>query len=464
MNQAPLHVIILAAGMGSRMRSTTPKVLHHLAGKSLLAHVVDASLALAPEKIYVVVGHGKEQVIEQMAGHDAAQKLEFVEQAQQLGTADAVATALPNVATGSNVLILTADVPLITSDTLSDVTAQLHAHSLCLLTTDMDDPTGLGRILRASDESLKGIVEEKDASVEQRALREINSGIMAARADRLSAWLEQVGNDNAQKEYYLTDIVGIANSQGDPITALKISDFQEVKGVNTRVQLAELERLWQRRYAERLMLEGVTFADPSRVDFRGEVIIGRDSFVDINVVFTGHCEIGERVSIGANCVIKHSKIGNDSTVHEQSVLEAASLAENVNVGPFARLRPGTQLANDVRIGNFVETKNAVFAEGAKANHLTYVGDANVGSNTNIGAGVITCNYDGANKHHTEIGKDVFVGSDSQLVAPVKIGDGATIGAGSTITTDVAEQELAISRAKQRGIAGWKRPVKEPKKN
>ena len=326
----------------------------------------------------------------------------------------------------------------------------------------MDDPTGLGRIIRTSDGSLEGIVEERDATPGQRKITEINSGIMAARAARLSEWLPLIQSNNAQQEFYLTDIVGLANTLGDPITGISVADCNEVKGVNTRVQLAELERLWQRARAEQLMLQGVTFADPSRVDFRGTVTIGQDSYVDVNVVFEGDCDIGGIVSIGANSVIKNSSIGSGSIVHEHSVLDHTQLGNDVSVGPFARLRPGTKLGNGVRIGNFVETKNAVFADGAKANHLSYVGDASVGSNTNIGAGVITCNYDGANKFHTEIGENVFVGSDSQLVAPVTIGDGATIGAGSTITSDVKPRQLAISRARQRGIDEWQRPVKKKK--
>lgn len=462
MNQVPLHVIILAAGMGSRMRSSVPKVLHCLAAKTLLEHVVDASMALDPDCIHVVVGHGKEQVIAGMAEHSAKSRLKFIEQVEQLGTADAVKTAMPNVPENTNVLILTADVPLIKSSTLSDVVAQLRAHSLCLLTTEMDDPTGLGRIIRTSDGSLEGIVEERDATPGQRKITEINSGMMAARAARLSEWLPLIQSNNAQQEFYLTDIVGLANTLGDPITGISVADCNEVKGVNTRVQLAELERLWQRARAEQLMLQGVTFADPSRVDFRGTVTIGQDSYVDVNVVFEGDCDIGGIVSIGANSVIKNSSIGSGSIVHEHSVLDHTQLGNDVSVGPFARLRPGTKLGNGVRIGNFVETKNAVFADGAKANHLSYVGDASVGSNTNIGAGVITCNYDGANKFHTEIGENVFVGSDSQLVAPVTIGDGATIGAGSTITSDVKPRQLAISRARQRGIDEWQRPVKKKK--
>ncbi len=458
----PLHVIILAAGMGSRMRSNTPKVLHRLAGKALLEHVINASVALEPEAVHVVVGHKKSLVIEAFAEHPASGLLQFVEQVEQRGTADAVNTALPGVPEHANVLILTADVPLIKASTLQAVTEQLIGHSLCVLTAIMDDPIGLGRIVRNPDDTLLAIVEERDATAKQRAIREINSGIMAARASRLRTWLPLVTSNNAQQELYLTDIVGLANEAGDPISAISVADSDEVKGVNTRVQLAALERIYQRHYAEQLMLAGVTFADPARVDFRGTVTIGQDTFVDVNVVFEGNCDIASNVHIGAHCVLKNTQIGAGSTVHEHSVLDGAILGEQVNVGPFARLRPGTQLGQGVRIGNFVETKNAVFAPGAKANHLSYVGDASVGRDTNIGAGVITCNYDGANKHHTEIGNDVFVGSDSQLVAPVTIGDGATIGAGSTITSDVPAQQLAISRGRQRGIDAWQRPVKKPK--
>ena len=461
-DESPLHVVVLAAGMGSRMKSVRPKVLHEVAGVSLLGHVIEASLALQPHRIHIVVGHGKEQVMDSLSNHPAAATLNFVEQKQQLGTADAVKTAMPHISEDAHVLILTADVPLIKSATLHEVRDQLLAHSLCLLTADMDDPTGLGRIIRGSDQTLQAIVEEKDASAKQRCITEINSGIMAARADRLVDWLEQVGNNNAQKEYYLTDIVGLGVQAGDLLTTVTVAHFSEVKGINTRVQLAEVERVYQRDKAEQLMLAGVTLADPARLDVRGSVTVGQDSYIDVNVVLEGPIEIGSGVRIGANCVIKNSKIANGTVVHEHSVLEGTTLGQNVNVGPFARLRPGTQLAEGVRIGNFVETKNAIFDAGAKANHLSYVGDAHVGSNTNIGAGVITCNYDGANKHHTEIGKDVFVGSDSQLVAPVTIGDGATIGAGSTITAEVAKQQLAISRGRQRGIDNWQRPTKKSK--
>ena len=462
-NTPPLHVVILAAGMGSRMKSMRPKVLHEVAGKSLLGHVIDASLALSPAQIHVVVGHGKEQVIESFAKHEAASQLNFVEQVEQRGTADAVKTAMPHITAQAHVLMLTADVPLIKTQTLQQVVDQLLGHSLCLLTANMDDPTGLGRIVRASDDTLVSIVEQKDATPAQQCITEINSGIMAARADRLAEWLDDIGDNNAQNEFYLTDIVALGVAAGDPITSVEVEHYNEVKGINNRAQLAEIERIWQCDNAQELMLNGVTLADPSRLDVRGNVTIGQDSFIDVNVVLEGPVAIGNNVHIGANCIIKGSTIANGATVHEHSVLDGAVLGQDVNVGPFARLRPGTQLAKGVRIGNFVETKNAVFDEGAKANHLSYVGDAHVGSNTNIGAGVITCNYDGANKHHTEIGKDVFVGSDSQLVAPVSLGDGATVGAGSTITSDVGANQLAISRGKQRQIDGWQRPQKKPKK-
>lgn len=450
-----LEVIILAAGKGTRMRSALPKVLHQIAGKPLLGHVIDAVSELSPKHIHVVIGHGKEAVMAAFAGTP----INWVEQSEQLGTGHAVKQAMPNVAKDSNVLLLTADVPLISSGTLSQMVEHMLAFPLALLTAVVQQPTGLGRIIREGD-SVVGIVEEKDCTPPQREIREINSGMMCARAAELNHWLAALNNNNAQGEFYLTDIVGLAVEGGNPVAALHPKHLFEVAGINSRVQLAEVERVYQQQRAVELMEQGVTIIDPARIDIRGDVSIGQDCIVDVNTIIVGPTKIGENVTIAANCLITACSIDDHSVIHANSVLEQARISKHVNVGPFARLRPGTELADRVRIGNFVETKNAKLEAGAKVNHLSYVGDAKVGADTNIGAGVITCNYDGANKHQTNIGKDVFIGSDSQLVAPVTIADGATIGAGSTITNDVAAEQLAISRGRQRQINGWQRPAKK----
>ena len=455
MSDSPLEIIILAAGKGSRMKSSLPKVLHEIAAKPLLGHVLEAAAMLSPSKVHVVVGHGREMVM----GEFTDRNINWVEQSEQLGTGHAVQQVMPYVGSNSHVLMLTADVPLINSQTLASLRAAMPAFPLALLTATVENPTGLGRILRDESDGVCGIVEEKDATAAQRSINEINSGIMCARSADLTRWLSQIDNKNTQQEYYLTDIVEIANKEGNPITACHPQDVHEVEGINSRSQLATVERLYQRQQAERLMDAGVSIIDPSRIDIRGEVEVGADTVIDINAVIIGPTRIGNNVSIAPNCVISASQIGDGSCIHANSVIESSSIHERVNIGPFARLRPGTVLGAEVRIGNFVETKNAQLESGAKVNHLSYVGDATVGSNTNIGAGVITCNYDGANKHKTTIGKDVFVGSNSQLVAPVEVGDGATIGAGSTITNDVGKNKLAVTRAKQRQIDGWQRPTK-----
>jgi len=459
MSDKPLHIVILAAGKGSRMRSKLPKVLHQVAGKSLLGHVIDSSMELQPEQIHVVVGHGKDQVIDSLKNHPHAERLNWVEQEQQLGTGHAVSQALPSISLNANVLMLTADVPLIKARTLGAMVDSMASSPLALLTAIVDKAHGLGRITRDDSNAVTGIVEQKDASAAQQKINEINSGIICAHRDQLGLWLDQVGNNNAQQEYYLTDVVALAYQYGSPIAALHPEENSEVNGINSRVQLAEVECAYQHQKAIELMESGVTIIDPARIDIRGEVEIGQDTTIDVNVVIQGPTKIGSDVYLAPNCVISDSLIADNVTVHPNTVIESAVLAAGVNVGPFARLRPGTKLSDNVKIGNFVETKNAQLDAGAKVNHLSYVGDATVGSNTNIGAGVITCNYDGANKHKTTIGKDVFVGSDSQLVAPVKIEDGATIGAGSTITATVEANKLAISRGKQRQIDGWKRPTK-----
>ena len=452
-----LEVIILAAGKGSRMHSSMPKVLHEVAGKALLGHVIDTARLLKPVKIHVVVGHGKDQVIEHFNNH---KDIHWVEQKEQLGTGHAVQQVLPHIDEKSAVLMLTADVPLISQTTLAPLCDAMQAFPLALLTANFSEPSGLGRIIRDETDSVSGIVEEKDATTEQRKISEINSGIMCARAADLKNWLSQLQNSNAQGEYYLTDIVEIAHKEGNPLADYQPQDTFEVEGINNRVQLARVERLYQQQRAELLMESGVTIIDPARIDIRGDVNIGRDSVIDVNCVIVGPTTIGENVYVAPNCIITASDIGNNTKIHPNTVIDTAIIGRKVNVGPFARIRPGTNLSDEVRIGNFVETKNAQIKEGSKVNHLSYVGDAKVGKNTNIGAGVITCNYDGANKHQTIIGNDVFVGSDSQLIAPVEIEDGATIGAGSTITNKVKKDQLAVSRAKQRQIDGWQRPVKQ----
>ena len=453
-----LHIVILAAGKGSRMHSSLPKVLHCIAGKPLLAHVINAASKLNPTKLHVIVGHGKE-LVQTAIKQD---NINWVEQKQQLGTGDAVKQALPYIPDNANVLMLTADVPLISTKSLSGLCDSMNSFPLALLTAIMPDPFGLGRIIRNSSDCVIAIVEQKDATTEQQQISEINSGIMCARASDLKVWLAKIDNNNAQGEYYLTDIIAFAHTDGNQVNAITVDNFTEVEGINDRIQLARVERLYQTQQVETLMESGVTVIDPARLDIRGDVSIGADSIIDINCIIN-NTRIGENVSIGPNCVISDSDIAAGTIIHANTIIESSQLAENVSVGPFARLRPGTELSQNVKIGNFVETKNAKLADGAKANHLSYVGDSTVGKNTNIGAGVITCNYDGANKHQTIIGDNVFVGSDSQLVAPVEIESGATIGAGSTITNKVERDQLAISRGRQRQINNWQRPVKDNKK-
>jgi bifunctional UDP-N-acetylglucosamine pyrophosphorylase/glucosamine-1-phosphate N-acetyltransferase len=451
-----LSVIILAAGQGTRMRSALPKVLHRLGGKALLAHVVDTACRLRPDAIRVVYGHGGEQVREALA--DAP--VEWVEQAQQLGTGHAVDQVMPSVDDDSVVLVLYGDVPLITADTLKPMLGQAGQGALCVLTAKLDDATGYGRIVRGANGRLVDIVEQKDASSEQLRIREINSGFLAVPAALLRGWLQRLDNSNAQGEYYLTDIVAMAVEDGVPVESATVADTDEILGVNDRSQLAHLERVYQHRLARALMLSGVTLADPGRFDQRGTLSAGSDSFVDVNVVFEGCVELGERVRIGPNCVIRNAVLGDDVEVFANSVIDDARIGVGSRVGPFARIRPDTELAERVHVGNFVEIKKSHIASGSKINHLSYIGDTRMGSGVNIGAGTITCNYDGANKHLTEIGDNVFVGSDTQLVAPVKVGDGATLGAGSTVTRDVPAGKLTLSRCPQTTIEGWKRPVKK----
>lgn len=439
------------------MRSALPKVLHPVAGNSMLGHVIHSARQLQPQGIHVVIGHGAERVREQLAADD----LQFVQQDQQLGTGHAVAQALPNLA-ADTVLILYGDVPLIEVATLQRLLGKASADQLGLLTVNLADPTGYGRIVRDEQGKVAAIVEHKDATDVQKAIKEGNTGILAVPGKRLADWLGRLSNNNAQGEYYLTDVIAMAVADGLVVATETALDAMEVQGANDRRQLAELERHYQLREGRRLMALGVTLRDPARFDVRGEVSVGRDVLIDINVVLEGRVVIEDDVVIGPNCYIKDSTLRKGVVLKANSHLEGAVLGEGSDAGPFARLRPGTVLGKAAHVGNFVELKNAVMGEGAKAGHLTYLGDAEIGARTNIGAGTITCNYDGANKHKTFIGEDVFIGSNNSLVAPVDILAGATTGAGSTINQEVPAQHLAVARARQRNIEGWQRPVKKPR--
>lgn len=450
-----LDIVILAAGQGTRMRSALPKVLHPVAGKAMLGHVIDTARLLKPQGIHVVIGHGAELVRERLAADD----LNFVLQSEQLGTGHAVAQALPAL-TAERVLILYGDVPLIEVETLQRLLQQVSEQQLGLLTVNLNDPTGYGRIVRDEAGVVKAIVEHKDASIDQRLIREGNTGILAVPGKNLGDWLGRLSNSNAQGEYYLTDVIAMAVADGLVVATEQAADEMEVLGANDRIQLSQLERHYQYRAARRLILQGVTLIDPARFDLRGEVTVGRDVSIDINVILEGQVVIEDFVSIGPNCVIKNSTLRKGAIVKANSHLEGAEMGEGADCGPFARLRPGSVLGAKAHVGNFVELKNAKLGEGAKAGHLSYLGDAEIGARSNIGAGTITCNYDGANKFKTVLGEDVFIGSNSALVAPVTLGDRATTGAGSVITGDVPDNTLAIGRAKQRNIEGWKRPTKK----
>lgn len=449
-----LDIVILAAGQGTRMRSALPKVLHPVAGNSMLGHVIHSARQLDPQSIHVVIGHGADIVRERLAADD----LNFVLQDKQLGTGHAVAQALPEL-TADNVLILYGDVPLIEVETLRRLLKKVSAEQLGLLTVNLADPTGYGRIVRDSQNRVSAIVEHKDATEAQKAITEGNTGILAVPGKRLADWLGRLSNNNAQGEYYLTDVIAMAVNDGLVVATEQPLDAMEVQGANDRKQLAELERHYQQREARRLMALGVTLRDPARFDVRGEVSVGRDVLIDINVILEGRVVIEDDVIIGPNCVIKNSTLRKGSVVKANSHIEGAILGEGSDAGPFARLRPGSVLEARAHVGNFVELKNAHLGEEAKVGHLTYLGDAEVGARTNIGAGTITCNYDGANKFKTVLGEDVFIGSNNSLVAPVDISSGATTAAGSTITQDIAIKQLAVGRARQRNIDGWKRPVK-----
>lgn len=455
-----LEVIILAAGQGTRMKSKLPKVLHAVAGKPMVGHVIDTAAELNPVNTHVVVGHGADQLRGYFDDALSDHALNVVEQTEQLGTGHAVDQAMPAVAEASVALILYGDVPLTRLSTLQELVEQAQQGSLALLTVELGNPTGYGRIVRDSEHQVVAIVEQKDASEAELSIREINTGIMALPAAWLKQWLPQLSSDNAQGEYYLTDIIAMAAQSGRSIGAIHPASEQEVQGVNNRLQLAELERWYQRQQADHWMTEGVTLADPARVDFRGDIQIGQDVSLDINVILEGRVVIGDNVSIGANCVIKDSTIAAGTLIKPHSMLDQCVVAEDCDIGPFARLRPGTVLASKAKIGNFVETKKAIVGEGSKINHLSYVGDATLGKAVNVGAGTITCNYDGVNKFQTEIGDNAFIGSNTSLVAPVSVGAGGTTAAGSTITKAVEDGALGVARGRQANLKSWKRPEKK----
>ena len=454
-----LAVVILAAGKGTRMRSRMPKVLQPLAGRPLLAHVIERAQALSPSSIHVVYGHGGDQVRDLFADWDG---LTWVHQEQQLGTGHAVAEALPAIADDHHVLVLYGDVPLTSVETLNGLAGQLEDHALALLTVSLRDPAGYGRILRDDAGAVQRIVEEKDADAVERKITEVNTGILAARVRDLRRWLEAVDADNAQGEYYLTDCIALAVADGHTVAARTTHHPLEVMGVNAKTQLATLERAYQQQLAHELMLEGATLIDPARLDVRGHLTIGQDVTIEANVLFEGAVALGDGVHVGPNCVIRHSTIEAGTRIEANTVIEHAEIGPWCRIGPFARIRPETRIGEHAHVGNFVEIKKSEVGTGSKINHLSYVGDSHVGARVNIGAGTITCNYDGANKHQTVIGDDAFIGSDTQLVAPVTVGRGATIGAGSTVTKNAPENELTLSRSKQVTLKGWQRPTRRAK--
>lgn len=458
-----MEVVILAAGKGTRMHSAQPKVLHSIGGKPMLQRVVETALSIQAKKIHAVIGHGADQIRSRFEELDCGKAINWVLQEDQLGTGHAVQQAAPFI-DGDNkeypILILYGDVPLISSNTLESLLARIDDDSIALLTLETNYNKGLGRIIRNADDNVIAIVEEKDASLEQKAITEVNSGIMAVPACRLSGWLARLKNSNQQKEYYLTDIIALAVEDGCKIDTLTTSNDNEVQGVNDKSQLAQLERYFQMTNSSALLEQGVTLRDPARIDVRGELKCGRDVEIDVNVIFEGNVELGDNVKIEANVVVKNTNIASGTTVLANSHIEGANIGENVSIGPSARIRPGTVLGDQVKIGNFVETKNAVFGVGSKANHLAYIGDAEIGAHCNIGAGTIFCNYDGVNKHKSILGDKVFIGSNSVLVAPVKLADNAFVAAGSAINCDVPADNLAVGRGKQRNITGWKRPSKK----
>ena len=454
-----LNVIILAAGIGKRMQSSLPKVLHALAGVPLLLHVIKTARSLEPHKICIVIGHGGERIKQTITGDD----LTWAEQEHQLGTGHAVMQAQPHLDVDGLTLILYGDVPLVKADTLQKLLDISKEKYCALLTSTMENPSGYGRILRnAETNAITRIIEQKDASEEQQKICEINTGIMAIPNRYLHAWLPRIDNKNAQGEYYLTDIIEIAAEEGIAVKSAQPADFWEIMGVNNKYQLAELERIYQKEKARVLLDQGTTLMDPARIEVRGELTCGSDVYIDINCIFEGTVKLGNGVHVGPHSILRNVTVAAGTHIAPYSLVEDAQIGENCKIGPFARIRPGTKLLDEVHIGNFVEVKNSLIAIGSKANHLSYIGDSEVGERVNIGAGTITCNYDGANKYRTIIEDDVFIGSDTQLIAPVKVSRGSTIGAGSTITRDTPEDALTLSRVKQESVAGWKRPTKSKK--
>ncbi len=450
-----LSVIILAAGQGTRMRSDLPKVLQSLAGQPLLAHVLDCSRELGADAICVVYGHGAEEVQARFPDAD----IRWALQQQQLGTGHAVQQAMQGTPDDKQVLILFGDVPLLRPATLVALVHATGEDELSVLTVDMDDPTGYGRIVRDGD-NVSRIVEEKDATDDEKAIVEINTGVMLCKGERLRKWLANLDNANTQGEYYLTDVISMAVADGLIVHGIKAQEQVEVMGINDKKQLAEAERALQARLVDELMAQGVGFADPARVDIRGTLSCGKDVFIDVNAVFEGEVSLGDGVRIESNNLIRDSQLGASVVVHSNCHIEGATTGDNCEIGPFSRLRPGAELANNVKVGNFVEIKKSTVADGSKVNHLTYIGDSDIGEGVNVGAGTITCNYDGANKYRTTIGDGAFIGSGVNLVAPVEVGKGATIGAGSTITKSAPDDQLTLERAKQTTIRGWKRPTKK----
>ncbi|KVA48721.1 bifunctional UDP-N-acetylglucosamine diphosphorylase/glucosamine-1-phosphate N-acetyltransferase GlmU [Burkholderia cepacia] len=451
-----MNIVILAAGTGKRMRSALPKVLHPLAGRPLLSHVIDTARTLQPSRLVVVVGHGAEQVQAAVAAPD----VQFAVQAEQLGTGHAVRQALPLLDPAQPTLVLYGDVPLTRASTLQRLVDAAREGRYGILTVTLDDPTGYGRIVRDAAGFVTRIVEQKDASPDELRIAEINTGIIVTPTAQLSMWLGALKNENAQGEYYLTDVVELAIEAGFEVVTAQPDEEWETLGVNSKAQLAELERIHQRNIAETLLVDGVTLADPARVDVRGTLRCGRDVSIDVNCVFEGNVTLADNVTIGANCVIRNASVGAGTRIDAFTHIDGAELGAHTVIGPYARLRPGAQLADEAHVGNFVEVKNAVIGHGSKANHLTYIGDADIGARVNIGAGTITCNYDGANKFRTVIEDDVFVGSDTQLVAPVRVGRGVTIAAGTTIWKDVADGLLALNEKTQTAKSGYVRPVKK----
>jgi bifunctional UDP-N-acetylglucosamine pyrophosphorylase/glucosamine-1-phosphate N-acetyltransferase len=454
----PLTVVILAAGQGTRMKSARPKVIHELAGKPILRHVVDTSRALQPAQIIAVIGHGADQVRAAMQDD----QLSFVEQTEQLGTGHALQQCLDSIEPSNDVLVLVGDVPLIRAQTIESLLQQSGDASVCVLSFIPDDAFGYGRILRAADGNVSAIVEQKDTTPLEAAVDECNSGIMWIRGERLRELVLALDNANAQGEYYLTDVVAIAAAAGQTVSAITCEDSNEVNGINNQQQLAVVEGLYRERVAIGLLDQGVKLFDPLRIDVRGELAVGKDVSIDINCIFEGKVSLGDGVRVGANCVIRNTRIEAGSVILPMTTIEDSTVGRNVSIGPFARIRPGSKFSDNSKVGNFVEIKQSEIGEGSKVNHLSYVGDTEMGSKVNIGAGTITCNYDGANKYKTVIEDGVFVGSDTQLIAPVRVAKNAVIGAGSTITRDVEADKLTISRAKQVTINGWIRPVKKPK--